>query len=329
MTAFAPLHITILNFTIIVSDAFTASVSGNGNDIRKFAATNEAGNDAPPLPTSFSGSVTAPNATDVANIVDDKPSVEFLLAQGLNTLRETNPEFTDYANFITSNYMMASDPSIQYDRHGRGRRLDYRDTLVNENDDDFSTNQDRNTVLAALGASPDVRLEGALLDYLNQPVEVPLPNGGTRTLLPANADFDFDTTSGALVKSASLNINADTVSGENSTLRSTSGTLTINTTGDIDFENVTVDGYAIDLYAGGDFEGKATTIKADTDASIEAASGITLTSLEPENTAILGLVAMHPVCIIKPPLLKLTEIYQLYPRKILYLPECKVTLAVI
>ncbi|MCB5205368.1 filamentous hemagglutinin N-terminal domain-containing protein, partial [Neorhizobium sp. T786] len=280
-------HLT--NFELIDRriDDYTAPVSGNGSDIRKVASTDTGSqtevDNGPviPLDTHQIGNNLRPVAPLIPGLTAGA-SGDALLAAGLNTLAETNPEFTEYANFITSNYMMAEP------------RLAYRDDLIN------NTNE---AVLSALKRG-ETAVGQVDVDYLNKPVQVPSPDGsGMRTVYPAERPLQLQT-DGALIKGGDVTITGDkvanhhgsilgqkdvsvtagTLSGTGGTISADTGELALTALGSMTFEHTTLDGHSIDIVAGQDFTGKGVTIQSQTDASILGLTGVTLTALEHEYT---------------------------------------------
>lgn len=270
------------------TDDHTAPVEGNGTDIRDVAAvdtgsttTVDTGGGTPTVipidPGSYS--TTVETVTSVTPTLTPTAPVDALLAAGLNTIAETNPEFTQYGNYITSNYMMDVD------------RLQYRDDLINNTSE---------TILAALSKA-DVITDVGELDYLNQPIEIPAADGsGLTTIYPAATSFELDGTgalisgntvaisgdeidnSGAILASLDASITANNITGTGGSITADAGEVALTALGSISFEDVTIDGASVDIIAGQDFTGKGVAISSETDTSIFAVTGVTLTSLENE-----------------------------------------------
>lgn len=215
-------------------------------------------------------------ATTATPTLTPTASVDALLAAGLNTVAETNTEFTDYANFITSNYMMDVD------------RLQYRDNLV------INTSE---IILAALNKADVITADVGNLDYLNQPIEIPSRDGsGLTTIYPAATNFELDprgalisgtnvtisgdaiNNSGAILASVDASITGNTITGTGGSIVADSGEVALTALGRIEFEDVKIDGSSVDIIAGQDFVGKSVAISSETDTSIFAVTGVTLTS---------------------------------------------------
>ena len=225
------------------------------------------------------------NQTDVEVALTITPDLaptaplDALLAAGLNTIAETDPEFTEYGNFITSNYMMDVD------------RLQYRDELINNTSE---------TILAALNKA-DVAADVGDLGYLDQPVSVPARDGsGSITVYPSVAALELDGTgalisgtnvvvsgseidnSGAVHATENVSMTAGSITGNDGSITADAGEVALTALGSISFEDTTIDGAMIDIIAGQDFTGKGVAISSETDASIYAVAGVTLTALENE-----------------------------------------------
>ena len=225
------------------------------------------------------------NQTDVEVALTITPDLaptaplDALLAAGLNTIAETDPEFTEYGNFITSNYMMDVD------------RLQYRDELINNTSE---------TILAALNKA-DVAADVGDLGYLDQPVSVPARDGsGSITVYPSVAALELDGTgalisgtnvvvsgseidnSGAVHATENVSMTAGSITGNGGSITADAGEVALTALGSISFEDTTIDGAMIDIIAGQDFTGKGVAISSETDASIYAVAGVTLTALENE-----------------------------------------------
>lgn len=228
-------------------------------------------------PSSYSTTVEV--VTSVTPTLTPTARVDALFSAGLNTLAETNTEFTDYANYITSNYMMDVD------------RLQYRDGLIN------------NTFETALGAltKANVITDVGNLDYLNQPILIPAADGsGMKTIYPAATSLELNgkgalisgstvaisgdaiDNSGAILASLDASITANDITGTGGTITADAGEVALTALGSIDFEDVTIGGASVDIIAGQDFTGKGVAISSETDTSIFAVTGVTLTSLENE-----------------------------------------------
>ncbi|WP_245890076.1 hemagglutinin repeat-containing protein [Celeribacter persicus] len=268
------------------TDDYTAPVEGNGTDIRDVAAvdigsstTVDTGGGTPTVIPIDPGrySTTVETVTSVTPSLTPTAPLEALLAAGLNTIAETDPEFTQYGNYITSNYMMDVD------------RLQYRDDLINNTSE---------TILAALSKA-DVIADVGNLDYLNQPIEVPSRDGtGLTTIYPAATSFELDGTgalirgtnvvisgdaidnSGAIQASVDASITANTITGTGGSITADAGEVALTALGSIAFEDVKIDGASVDIIAGQDFTGKGVSISSETDTSIFAITGVTLTALE-------------------------------------------------
>ncbi|WP_234710613.1 hemagglutinin repeat-containing protein [Sinorhizobium arboris] len=203
-------------------------------------------------------------------------SVDALLVAGLTTLAETDPEFTQYANFVTSDYLMSEG------------RLAYRDDLVNNG---------RETILAKLKRASE-RVSVPAFDYLDTPVQVPAPDGsGLRTVYPKAVPLSLNTagaliqgrdvaiasralaSNGAISASRSLTVSAGTVSIVDGSLTAGSGALTLSALDAASFENATISGGSVALAAGGELLAAGTSIASASDLSIYGA-GVTLTGLE-------------------------------------------------
>ncbi len=278
-------------------DNYTAPVEGNGKEIRKVEGKDtgsethvDTGTD-PKVNKPDENITTIPVETGkisdklkpvspVTPQLDPSASVDALLAAGLNTLTETNPEFTEYANFITSNYMMAQD------------RLAYRDDLVNNTKDPILKALDEGK--SRLPSDPDT-------SYLDKPVQVPLPDGsGTRTVYPAQKPLELNT-GGALIKGDTVAISGGTletkgtieargnvsvtsnkITGTGGRIASTEGNISLTSAGGVSLENMAIDGRSVDIVAGQDFVGKGISVTARDNASIFAATGVIMTALEKE-----------------------------------------------
>lgn len=228
-------------------------------------------------PGSYSSSVEV--VTSVTPTLEPTARVDSLLSIGLNTLSETNPEFTDYANYITSNYMMDVD------------RLQNRDNLINNTSE---------ALLAALNSST-VKAQVGPLDYLNNPVQVPSVDGsGLQTIYPSQTRFELSGTgalisgtnvaisgdaidnSGTILASVDASITANSITGSGGSITADTGKVALTALGRIELEDVKIDGGQVDIIAGQDFVGKGVSISSQTDTSIYATTGVTLTSLERE-----------------------------------------------
>uniref|UniRef100_A0A7C1SXR2 Filamentous hemagglutinin N-terminal domain-containing protein n=1 Tax=Agrobacterium albertimagni TaxID=147266 RepID=A0A7C1SXR2_9HYPH len=247
------------------SDNQTAPEEGKGSDLRIIKPAD--------TPTQTPVEV-APTITPT---LSPTASLAALLAAGLNTIAETDPQFTRYANFITSNYMMEVD------------RLEYRDELVNNTSDAIRLALARSSVIADPGS----------LAWLDQPILVPAPDGsGLRTVLPRSARLELSDkgaliagrnvtvsgsaidNSGAIVASRDLSVTADTITGRGGSFTADAGVVALTALGRIELSDTAIDARTVDIVAGQDFLGKGVAISAATDASIFAATGVTLTALE-------------------------------------------------
>jgi filamentous hemagglutinin len=251
------------------NDSYSAPVNGNGLDIRTV------------IPVDTGSQTPVDVAPAVTPTLSPTASLDELLAAGLNTLAETTPEFTSYANYITSNYMMDVD------------RLQYRDNLVNNTSERNLAAPRKSNVVADLGE----------LEYLNQPIRVPAADGsGSRAIYPAATKLELNTR-GALIRGASVTISggaihnagaiaalgnvsitANTITGSAGSIVSDAGAVALTALASMSFEDTQIDGDSVDIIAGQDFVGKGVSIKSKTDASIFAITGVTLTSLEHEFT---------------------------------------------
>jgi filamentous hemagglutinin len=247
------------------SDDYAAPVEGNGSDIRTV------------IPVDTGNQTPIEVAPAVTPTLSPTTSLDALLAAGLNTIAETNPEFTAYANFITSDYMMDVD------------RLEYRDELV------LNTSE---TILAALSKA-DVIADPGDLSWLDQPLSVPAPDGsGLRTIFPPTANLELNgkgalisgknvtvssgtiDNSGALLASNNLTVTADTITGTGGSFIADTGEVALTALGRIALSDTVIDARSVDIVAGQDFVGKGVMISAEADASIFAITGVTLTALE-------------------------------------------------
>lgn len=270
------------------SDNFTAPVAGNGTDIREVVAvdtgsqtTVDTGSGTPNvIPVDSSGFATSvETAGTVVPTLTPTASVDELLVAGLNTIAETNPEFTEYSNFITSNYMMDVD------------RLQYRDELVN------------NTIEATLDpiARANVTADPGDLSWLNRPVRVPNPDGsGLHEVYPSSPDLALQPdgalisgrnvaisggtidNSGAVLASVDASITANTIIGSGGSIVAETGEAALTALGRIYLEDTRISGKDVDIIAGQDFVGKAVAISSEADTSIFAVSGVTLSALTNE-----------------------------------------------
>ena len=253
------------------TDAYTEPVSGNGDDIRKI------------IPVDTDKAIDVAVAPTVTPGVTPTAPVDALLAAGLNTIAERNPEFTDYANFITSNYMMDVD------------RLQYRDSLIN------NTHENNDAVIGSGDGSP-VKL--GPISWLNKPVQVPAPDGsGLRTIYPSASSLELDPR-GAVIKGENVSVtgadidNSGQILASNNASLTASGSITgrdgkvsadtglaaITALGRIDFEETKIEANEVDIIAGQDFVGKGLAISSESDTSIFAAADVTLTALEKNYT---------------------------------------------
>ena len=262
----------------------TAPVSGNGADIRVVTAndtgsqtTVDTGSGTPtvlPLePGQFASTVQTVNAVNPS--ITATASVDALLAAGLNTIAETNPEFTDYANFITSRYILEVD------------RDEYLDEIM------LNTNE---TIHAALSRGEVIGGPGDLA-WLDQPISVPSRDGaGTTTVHLSQSPFQLAssgalisgenvtisgsdiTNSGTIVASLNANITVNNLTDQGGRLAADAGELALTALGSIKLDRTRIDAQTLDVIAGQDFTGKGVSIDVETDASIFAIAGVTLTS---------------------------------------------------
>ncbi|MCZ7488595.1 filamentous hemagglutinin N-terminal domain-containing protein [Rhizobium rhizogenes] len=276
---------------------YTAPVEGNGSDIRKIESTDTGSQT--PVEVGADPDIKRPDR-DIATIpvetgrISDrlkpvspvtpqlKPgaSVDELLAAGLTTLAETNPEYTQYSNFITSNYMMKED------------RLAYRDDIINNTDD---------PIVSALAKAEQRLPSDPDTSYLDKPVDVPAPDGsGMRTVYPAKQPLALDKrgalikgdrvtvsggtleTNGTIAARGDVSITVDEVKGTGGRISSQEGEVSLTTPGSIALENMSLDARSIDIVAGQDFIGKGIAFSAEDDITIFAGTGVTITSLERE-----------------------------------------------
>jgi filamentous hemagglutinin len=229
------------------------------------------------IPVDTGANTSIEVAVPVTPSLTPTASLDALLVAGLNTIAETNPEFTEYSNYITSNYMMDVD------------RLEYRDELI------LGTHE---AILATLSAS-DVIGEPGPVDYLNGPVQVPSPDGsGMQTIYPATNAFSLSGSgaliggtnvtitgdqidnSGTILASLDASITATDITGIGGAIIADTGAVSLVAFGGITFADVVIDGASIDIIAGQDFIGRGVTISSETDTSILATTGVTLTALE-------------------------------------------------
>ncbi|MDD7912018.1 filamentous hemagglutinin N-terminal domain-containing protein [Pseudovibrio exalbescens] len=220
---------------------------------------------------------TVETVVPVEPVLTPTTSVEELLSTGLTALAETDPEFTDYANFITSNYMMDVD------------RLQYRDDLINNH---VEPRADR---FKAATVDPQV----GPLDHLNKPVSVPKPDGsGMHTVYPENTAFELDgrgalisggevaimgtsvSNAGTITAKEDLKVIAAVVSSTEGALTADEGKLSVNSLTSLLLNETTLSGKSIDILSGHDFLGRGITLDAEEDLSIFATSSVTLTGLE-------------------------------------------------
>nr|WP_150526565.1 filamentous hemagglutinin N-terminal domain-containing protein [Roseibium sediminis] len=240
-----------------------APVAGNGTDIRTVELEN-------------TGSTTDVNTAPTVNpTITATASVDALLAAGLNTIAETNPEFTDYANFITSRYILEVD------------RDEYLDEIM------LNTNE---TIHAALSRGEVIGGPGDLA-WLDQPISVPSRDGaGTTTVHPSQSPFQLAssgalisgenvtisgsdlTNSGTIVASLNANITVNNLTDQGGRLAADAGELALTALGSIKLDRTRIDAQTLDVIAGQDFTGKGVSIDVETDASIFAIAGVTLTS---------------------------------------------------
>ncbi|SDR45004.1 filamentous hemagglutinin N-terminal domain-containing protein [Pseudovibrio sp. Tun.PSC04-5.I4] len=219
---------------------------------------------------------TIETSVPVAPVITPTASVDELLAEGLTTLAETNPDFTDYANFITSNYMMDVG------------RLQYRDDLINNTDEPSANNFGSSDYIADAGP----------LDYLNKPVSVPNPDGsGMHTVYPSVASFELDGR-GALIVGEDVAVSGTSI-GNNGTISARNdlsligglitgsdgaiiaeGDVSISSLTSVLLEDTKIAGNEVKIFAGQQVVGSGITLSADSDVSISGNSGVTITGLE-------------------------------------------------
>ncbi|KZL25876.1 hypothetical protein PsWM33_01607 [Pseudovibrio sp. WM33] len=209
-------------------------------------------------------------------VITPTASVEELLAVGVTTLAETNPDFTEYANFITSNEMMDVG------------RLQYRDDLINNTDEPHADNFGSRDYVANIGS----------LDYLNKPVSVPKPDGsGMHTVYPQSTPFELDGR-GAVISGNSVTAVGDSISNTGTISAkedlSLTGGLVISsegailTEGDVSITSLTsvllegtkVSGNEIDIFAGQQVVGNGLTLDAEGDVAISGGNGVIISGLE-------------------------------------------------
>ncbi|WP_208860670.1 hemagglutinin repeat-containing protein [Pseudovibrio ascidiaceicola] len=212
----------------------------------------------------------------VKPVITPTASVEELLAEGVTALAETNPDFTDYANFITSNYMMDVG------------RLQYRDDLINNTADPQAENFRSGDYDAKVGA----------LDHLNKPVSVPKPDGsGMHTVYPENTPFELDGR-GALIAGQDVSVTGTSISNSGTVfarndLSLVGGLITssegaILAKGDVSvtsltsvlLEDTNISGNGVDILAGQQVVGNGLTLNAASDVSISGSGGVTISGLE-------------------------------------------------
>ena len=242
-------------------DSATVPAAGNGTDIR--------------VTVSVDNSATA-SASPADPTITATPSVDALVAAGLTTLAEADPEFTQYANFITSNYMMAEG------------RLAYRDDLVANG---------REALATALGRAEANVANGT--DFPDGAVKVPATDGsGLITVHPASASLAL-TGTGALVAGASvavsgssvansgtiralndLTVSADSITARNGIFSAETGRAALASLGALTIEGGEISGAAVELVAGEDFTGKGLSIRSAGDTSLFAMGSATITGLE-------------------------------------------------
>lgn len=234
-------------------------VSGNGANVRKVGSTDNSAKAA---------------ETPSAPAINATTPVSALVAAGLTTLAETDPEFTDYANFITSNYMMAED------------RLGYRDDLIANGREAAATAFSR----AREKVANETRLP-------NSPVQVPASDGsGLRTVYPATASLSLKpggaliagktvtvtgasvSNSGALKASDSLSVTAASITGKNGTFSAEKGEVALSSLGSIALQGGGISGGSVKITAGQDFTGKGISIRSAGNASLMAMGNATITS---------------------------------------------------
>ncbi|MEO1985232.1 MAG: hemagglutinin repeat-containing protein [Martelella sp.] len=227
---------------------------------------------------SGSGGGTGTLAPSIPGLTPTK-SVNELLAQGINTLAETNPEFTEFSNYITSNYMMDVD------------RLQYRDELINHNREPSAEAARAN---GGPYGNPD-------LDYLDRPVSIPAPDGsGMRTVYPGAWQNSLSG-EGALIAGENVTVSGGTINTEGRiaardsvaltarTINATGGAITAETgeaaltaLGDITLDGTKIDANTLSVVAGRDFTGTAVDIDVADAASIFAGGNVKIGARETE-----------------------------------------------
>ncbi|MCA0256082.1 MAG: filamentous hemagglutinin N-terminal domain-containing protein, partial [Proteobacteria bacterium] len=242
-------------------DSATVPAAGNGTDIRVVVPVNNS---------------AVANASPADPTIAATPSVNALVAAGLTTLAETDPEYAQYANFITSNYMMAEG------------RLAYRDDLVANG---------REALAAALGrAETNVANSTALPEG---PAKMPAADGsGLITVYPAQSALTLRpdgalvagtnvALSGTSVSNAgsvrahnNLTVSADSITGKNATFSAEGGALALSALGNIAIDGGSISGKSVELVTGQDFTGKGLSIRSAGDASLFAMGSASLTGLE-------------------------------------------------
>ncbi|QCM13004.1 filamentous hemagglutinin N-terminal domain-containing protein [Agrobacterium tumefaciens] len=267
-------------------DDFSGPVQGDGNDIRTVKSADTGSSTT--VDTGTDPAITAVDIAEIANSLkllgpidprlDPTATVDMLLSAGLNTLAETNPEYTEYANFITSNYMMKQG------------RLAYRDDIVNNTQETIRTALSK--AEQRTPAVPDTA-------WRDKAVQVPAPDGsGMRTVYPASEPLTLNP-GGALIRASEVNVaggrietsgrieglrgvslSANIIEAKGGAITAADGKVSLTSGGSTLLDQTVIDARAVDIVAGRDFTGKAISISARENASILAAAGVSITSLE-------------------------------------------------
>lgn len=267
-------------------DDFSGPVQGDGNDIRTVKSADTGSSTT--VDTGTDPAITAVDIAEIANSLkplgpidprlDPTATVDMLLSAGLNTLAETNPEYTEYANFITSNYMMKQG------------RLAYRDDIVNNTQETIRTALSK--AEQRTPAVPDTA-------WRDKAVQVPAPDGsGMRTVYPASEPLTLNPggalirgrevtvaggrieTSGRIEGHRGVSLSANTIEAKGGAITAADGKVSLTSGGSTLLDQTVIDARAVDIVAGRDFTGKAISISARENASILAAAGVSITALE-------------------------------------------------